>query len=521
MAEEAMAREFPEFTQLEIVGAEEAGNLFTDIWDWIQNAVDTIIGTITRWITDTWNNVKNAVVGWITSIYDWFRSWINPILEQVERFLDWVVLTWNRVVDFVNNAWQIITGAVTSGITIVKTWISDAVSDIWGWISTKVGEVWEWITESAANLASTIGAWFSETWATTTSLFSTWGSAIADWFSDMFGYIAQFWQNWWSDFTTTIGNLKDWLADWFATGMEGWWEFFVGRILDFGSWIGNLLDAVWEWLNRDVPGSSPFWEGIVTGFMETIGNFIVKWFWEFPKWFFADLPERTIYGLTTSFEFLGDMFGGFVDTFMEAVTGFTEKIGYITPGNVMGNYSSVAKIGLAAITGLVAMTVVGEFINPLSHLGLGHLSAMIYDVTNYKLITGAMMGALTFALLKTPLQYHFNKIFRPRLFTERDLISIMDRRIFEEPEALATPGLPEAVMSLQGDYSGDYVRDLIGYFGFPPDYYAVYKELATTRLGYFALAGVARGGYYDFDWFQEALLRSGYSNTSIRELHKM
>lgn len=176
---------------------------------------------------------------------------------------------------------------------------------------------------------------------------------------------------------------------------------------------------------------------------------------------------------------------------------------------------------MTALAGLAGMTMAGSWLKPLGGAGMGQIAAMIYDMTNYKVITGAAITALTVAAIRTPLTYHFNELFRPWLLSPMDFRQLMSRQAFRDPEALQNPELVTSVGVMTGGDGLAYENRMIGYQGYPAAYYGFFKELANTPLRYFPLAGIARTGFFEKTWFTEALHRSGYSKTAIDALMVM
>jgi hypothetical protein len=149
---------------------------------------------------------------------------------------------------------------------------------------------------------------------------------------------------------------------------------------------------------------------------------------------------------------------------------------------------------------------------------MGQIAAMIYDMTNYKVITGASITALTVAAIKTPMTYHFNELFRPNIVDARTFTELMARKAWVDPEPLRNPALTSAVRALTGGDGEAYERKWLGYMGYPDGYHGLFKEMANTPLRYFPLAGIARTGFFETEWFTEALHRSGYSQTAVDAL---
>jgi len=452
-------------------------SIFDDIFDWIANAIATIVSTVTDWINRAWAAITSTISSWITWLWDNVIAWFTWLGDLIASVRDYIV----------------------------------------SWVSSKVSELWSWITTRISGVITTVGAWFSEQWSRISQLFASWFSTVSQLFAGWFSTV----EGWFTSMGSQLEGWFTWLGDFFRDQvigtMSGWWTQLLDRLLDVGSWIGSLMDGIASWLSVDIPGHSPRWTAIFDG----IGDWFKKWLWEFPQWMFGNFPERVAYGLSTSLKWVGEIFNEIFETFMDAVMGIVRQIGPTNPSTVMSSYSAMAKVGLIALGGLAGMTIAGETLNPISHLGLGHISAMIYDMTNYKLITGVFMGVLTFAMLKMPLTYYFNEMFRPLILDYRDFMELMSRDAFRNPQLLQEPDLIASVQQLTGGNGTAWEARMIGFYGYPAQYHGLFRELSHTRLGYFALAGIARTGFWDEAWFVEALARTGYSFTAREALLRM
>jgi hypothetical protein len=146
-------------------------------------------------------------------------------------------------------------------------------------------------------------------------------------------------------------------------------------------------------------------------------------------------------------------------------------------------------LGAALAGGLGAMTVAGHLVHPLHSLGLEHISAMIYDMTNYKMLIGAGMGVIASASIRTPMTYHINSILRPNLPGESAVLEMYNREII----------------------SFDELSKYLAYKGYPDYWHTPLGRTTETPIKYFGLAAVARGGYFDRDFFEMDLKRGGYA----------
>jgi hypothetical protein len=312
-------------------------------------------------------------------------------------------------------------------------------------------------------------------------------------------------------------DVIGWLQENIVDPIGGWFSSFLDRLFDFGSWIGGFLEVAWNWINRDIPGHSPWWETV----LNEIGKAIYGIFIQAPLDIIEFLVKSFNFGLTQVLAPIGEVFNEIVTLFLDAVEGLVGNLGPTNPDMAGSVSKSLTSVGMTAIVGLAGMTLASSWMKPLGGAGMGQIAAMIYDMTQFKVITGASVTALAVASIKTPLTYHFNNIFRPNLLPEALFLQLMSRKAFSNPLPLRNPALVSAVKQLGGTSTRAYESRYLGYQGYPPEYLGLFIELANTPLRYFPLAGIARTGFYDFEWFDEALQRSGYSKTAVEALHVM
>ena len=461
--------EVPESRSAQILSGPEDW-IWDNVYDWIQNAVTNIYTTITDWIQNALSNMAWSVAVWISNL-------------------------WDNVSSFFTSTWE----RVTSGLA----WLRDTVSSYFA-------AYWQSFTDWYASLWNSISSAFTSTWDSITSGIGWLWDNVSSFFETTWQYITT-WTTWlWTEISQSLGQISSTILEGVGSTLSGWWTWFTDRLMDFGSWVGRLFDTIGDWFSQDVPGASPRW----TGIFENIGHWFATWFYEFPRWFFADAPERVAYGLSESFRWVGDTFAEIFDAFRDNMLQLT---GTFSPGEVEAapnRYSIISRVGFTSLATLTGMTVAGELLHPLKRLGLGNIAAMIYDMTNYKEVTGSFMRTFTRAALQQPLTYFFNEHFRPYVLSPRDFMELMARDAFRAPERLQNPELVSSVAALAPAGGSALESEMIGYYGYPGQYHGLFRELSYTRLGYFALAGIARAGFWQEPWFIEALSRTGYSATA-------
>jgi len=198
-----------------------------------------------------------------------------------------------------------------------------------------------------------------------------------------------------------------------------------------------------------------------------------------------------------------------------------EDMAPITPDKAPGVGVNLLLQAVAMGAAAHLVSVSAEAVAPLKHMGLGYLSAFLADMAGFSRIAGAFQGSMIQWGLAQPMRYWALSKFRPMILEPRDFSQLMSRRAFTEPETLRVEGLAEAVAGLPGGGGEATEHAMIGYMGYPDNYYALFQELANTPLRYFPLAGIARSGFFDKAWFEEALARSGYSKPAKEQLLKM
>ncbi|MBA7602867.1 hypothetical protein ES703_09963 [subsurface metagenome] len=452
-------------------------SIFDDIFDWIQSAISTIVSTVTSWISMAWSAITTTVISWISWLWNSITSWFSFVFSRLIQVRDYVV----------------------------------------SWITTQVGQVWSWITTSISNVITTVGAWFSQQWAQISSLFSAWWSSLSEWFTNLWNTISGWFTALYSQLESWFTWLGDFIREEVVTSMATWWSQLLDRLLDVGSWIGALLNGIADWFEQDIPGASPRWESI----LESIWGFGIITLAKAWQRIFDEGVGVIPTILIDNLAWLGELFTNVFETFMEALMGLVKQIGPTNPSIAVNSYAAMAKVGMVALGGLAGMTLAGSWLKPLGGAGLGQIAAMIYDMTNYKMITGVFIGALTFAMLRQPLTYYFNEIFRPFILRIGDFMELMARDAWSHPELLREPTLISSVQELTQGEGTAFEKQMIGYYGYPAQYYGLFKELSFAPLRYFPLAGIARVGFWDEPWFTEALSRSGYSPTAREALMGM
>ena len=456
-----------------------APTLVDTMISWVGGLLQPISDVIVRIGNQIISNIASAIISWVNYAIGTFTSLLGNVLDWIQNIWNVMSSTYSLVSNWVSNAYQVVSSAVSSIITPVWAWLQNLASSITYIISSTFSTLWQNISSTLSSFWASLSGWFREVKENISSFWQTITSSIGSFFADQYKLITGFWSDWYKQRASDVAELKNFMVDKIVKPLNAWWDSFLNRILDFPSWVGKLFDAIGSWLTVDVPGHSPRW----TSIFETIGHWFATWFYEFPKWFFGDIPERTAYGLATSFKWVTDALSPLVGIFVSSIDQFARQIGPIAPSMVGTNASSLITMGMGVIGGLFGMTVAGELLHPLKQIGLGHLAAVIFDMTNYKMITAALVGAITYTMIRRPAGYYYNSLLRPSLPNARDANELYSKDLIPREQ---------------------YGR-LLSYEGFADEWHDKYADMAYRPVSLYTLASLANTGVFDEALFADNL----------------
>jgi len=288
-------------------------------------------------------------------------------------------------------------------------------------------------------------------------------------------------------------------------GFRWIWDAAVEWAQKAVTWAQNAYNAIvkaWESITERISGAFETLVKAVAGLPQVIGSAfqnaisflgdVLKHVWQD---IFVPIGQKIMEGMQWIANKLGEVF----NTAWNAIKSMLTAIAPVTPDRAENAGLTALKIAGLAAGGLLAMTAAWDLIHPVKDIIPGEIKAMIYDVTNFKLILGALAGSLVFAAITQPARYFYNSIFMPKLPDVRQLIELRSRGKLSK---------------------SDYAKYL-KYHGFAPHLHDYFEELAITPVRYFALNAVARSGYFDEAFFSEELQRSGYSQRAQEVMLQM
>jgi len=208
--------------------------------------------------------------------------------------------------------------------------------------------------------------------------------------------------------------------------------------------------------------------------------------------------EQVIPGIEMGLKWLLDRLNMLATGIITWLLDWIKGIGRITPDQAPQIGTMPMRIGIPMMAGLGGITLAGELLHPLKQVGLGHVSAMIYDVSNYGKITGGIVGALIAATITTPFRYYLNAMTLPWL---PDL-SLMH-------EALG-----------RGKIDDDTFKKHMAWFGIGDEWFSTYKALAAKPISPFIIRYLGEAEIVEPDVLYDICIDAGYSQEHADYLAK-
>jgi len=227
----------------------------------------------------------------------------------------------------------------------------------------------------------------------------------------------------------------------------------------------------------------------------------------------ADLPGNILRGLTDFWKFLDENVFKPIGKALEeglkwlsnaiktAISGVWEMLKSMAPRSPEGAIeSAIGVLGIVGVAGLGigVMTVLGELVHPLKEMGLGQLSAFIYDIAGYKVIASALVGAFIGATIRIPLGYELNALFRPY---------IPDPKLADE-------------MYFEGNISEEEWYRIYGYHGWKQHHAEAWFKTMDREPSTYDLIRIADSTEIDEAWADQQLAQSNFRPEERRHLEE-
>ena len=446
------------------------GERIWNIWDWF---VDKF-----HWLYDRLWDVRIAVGGIVAAARDWLRDRINDAWHWVR---DHVTAARNWLGDYISSLWTSISDAfgtiwawirdhvtaardtITSWITSARDWLRDRINDAWGWLSGHVSNVYEWLSGQISN--------------------------VYDW---LHGHIS---------------NVYNWIRDWITAARDT----ITSWITSARDWIGDeIIDPWTDWLH---------W--VVDRIHETISGW-----WESLKLWFLDLWQSVVQlinvdlvdAIGRGLTWLTDRLRSIIMGFIEGLQGVGAGYSPILPEDVPAIFGQLVAVGLAGVGAITLLQAGVELLHPTHNLGLGHISAIIFEFTQYRLVCGIFVGAMLGALLREPARYYFNRMFRPTLPTWAELQAMARKHELSRAEFYDA-------MAYHG-FTDDWITHIWHYMWADPRLYDILRlaDVATPEFAPVGAELIERLIHMGIDpaspdwWLQMKFMLAGYEDVDIKAL---
>lgn len=419
-------------------------SLLSQWFNWLWNNISPVFDNLYQWIQGIIEPITSFVDSSVGEAWYWIQAAVDNIINQLRPFFDmvwdWVDTGFDDLKAFI----QSLLNDVSQKVSDINHWFSDEFIDPFiDWLVQLPGKLWEPFNTQITAIGHSIETWLTHKSPGFMAVFSTWWAAISAWWKRTNAGIHA-WDrsvnNWFLTYETKYGGLAQALIIILSGGLAasaltssasiGAW--FVRVFSLFGGWLASMLPRLGGWFaSQWVPllGSSAILGAAATGQLQS-------------------------------------MIDKFVSPAINGVMTWAESMGPVAPDNGANVITGITKLATFTVSGLAAMTLAGEALSPLKHIGLGHIAAVLYDLINYKTLTAAFMGVLAVCYIKTPLTYYYNKVARPNIPNEREL----------------------AQMLSQQDITPAQYREYMPYHGWPNEWIernvdSVYRALSPFIIG--------------------------------------
>ena len=493
---------------------------------------DWVLESIIEWIRDLGDRIGRCfnyyigyIVNYIFQIRDWIleratmaiQNWWYGIQYTFFWIRDKVYEIWNRVATIASEVYHNVSQALEGLYHRITSYIGPFFSQLGTTISSWFSKVWQWISTHVAQLAQTIWGWIQETWSRISTFKSQLWTKLSDWFNWLWKQLVKWWNSlgpWFSDLRERIDKV----AGQVVAGLEDWGKSIWAKITDWlekdahESVTALEKDSPWPTEEHGSPFLENFWRACSSALSFGSRNFINN--------FSTVTPES----LALSPGWMENIHRWFEEIFtkpLNAISDIFESIGHSSPRPATDIIPKIGLAGLVLFGGLAAFTIGGELVSFFKHLGLGHVSAMLYDMVNYKVLTASLVTALSMVYISTPVRYFYQEKARPYFPDLGHALSLAGEYAFVTPAKSGAARVTlDALDGINQENKQAFI-DVARYQGFSDEWLDKLYELADSPAKYFAMRGMADSGFWDEGYFIMELMNSGYNVPTIKNMVDM
>jgi hypothetical protein len=507
----------------------EFERLFNDIYpglhDWVLQDIIEWVRYIYERVQQFFNYYWSQFLNLLSNIRTWIleqatnaiQSWWYGIQFTFFWIRDTVYNIWNRVATIATEVYLQVSQALQGVVYQITSHIGPFFSQLWTNLSTWFSQVWTWISTHASQLAQTVWGWIQETWSRISIFFGDLWARIADWFCslwqkivELWGDVSQWFKNLWDKITDIPGLVLAGIAD---IGESIW-----GKVID---WLEkDIKDAIDDMEGaesiEEVVKGSPFW-----ALLAVWAARLLPLIWIALKTW---APRLALFGGIIALEQTGkleDLVEKYVTPAFTSILDHFESLGPMAPQPGGDIAIPLTKVLTTTITGLSTFVLAGGVMGLFKQMGLGVVSAMLYDLTNFRTLTAAFMTSLAAVYIAEPVKYYYQSLARPYLPQLGHALSMAGEYALV-PQAKLGPG---AVSLDQLDDINEENRrqflDIVKYHGFSDEWGGKLYELADSPAKYFAMRAMADSGFWDEGYYISELLNSGYNIWTIKNMVDM
>jgi hypothetical protein len=417
-------------------------------WPWPFSSIAGFFTRAFQAIEDLWNKF----ISFLSQNPIW---WINDTLEKLR---DFYYTLRNALAKFCQDPVGFLSGVIDSIVSRIRSFSTNVVVNIGNFIEDIWNRLYNFIKPA---------------------------------FDSIVSLAIQKVQNLWLDFSTALNNLKTDIIDPIGNTFAWLWNqmqnFFTQYITEPVKYFFYKAQLFYDYLLGEFKVSWVY----ISEFFKTIKLLITQ-----PGEFFKQLMS-SIGQITSSDTFrtiwnsVGKAWDWLVDIFTKIFNAIIEEAKKFAPSapdkgeNLLSSGLRLLGIGIG---GFGALTGVSMAVSWLSKHHLGHLSAILYDMSSYRLISNALFGGLIFAAYAQPLRYYYNATFRPYLPPFRDAFTAFSRNIIGKKEF------------------GHHLK----YAGIPDTYLELYDRLGSEPVSPFLIRGMAEAEIVNPDLIFKYVMDRGY-----------